>query len=56
MHIGAATVENCIEVLRKLKMELPFDSAVTLTSINPDKTLTRKYRGTTILWPPDAKR
>ena len=30
---GAATMENSVEVLKKLKIELPYDSAVPLPGI-----------------------
>ena len=39
MQTGAATVENSMEFLRKLKMELPFDPAIPLLGLytkNPE--------------------
>ena len=39
MYIGAATIENSMEIPQKLKIELPYDPAVPLLSIYPDKTL-----------------
>ena len=44
MQTGAATVENSMEFLRKLKMELPFDPAIPLLGLylkNPE-TLIQK--------------
>ena len=35
MHTGAATVENSVELLKKLKMELPFDLAIQLLGLYP---------------------
>ena len=35
MQTGAATVENSIEFLQKLKMELPFDPAIPLLGLYP---------------------
>ena len=35
MQTGAATVENSMEFLRKLKMELPFDLAIPLLGLYP---------------------
>ena len=35
MQTGAATVENSMEFLRKLKMELPFDPANPLLGLYP---------------------
>ena len=35
MQTGAATVENSIDFLKKLKMELPFDLAIPLLGLFP---------------------
>ena len=35
MQTGAATVENNMEFLKKLKMELPFDPAIALLGLYP---------------------
>ena len=42
--MGAATVENSMEIphLRKLNIELPFDPAIPILGIYPEKTRTRK--------------
>ena len=37
MQIGAATVENSMEVHQKLNVELPYDSAIPLLGIYPKK-------------------
>ena len=41
-NIGATTVENSWRFLRKLKNELPFDPAIPLLCICPEKTMTQK--------------
>ena len=45
MHTGAATVKNSMEVLQKLKIELPYDLAISLLGICPKeiKTISKKY-------------
>jgi len=35
-------MENSMEFLRKIKIELPYDSAVPLLDIYPDKTIIEK--------------
>ena len=35
MENGTATIKNCVEVLKKLKIELPYDPAVQLLGIYP---------------------
>ena len=35
MQTGAATVENSIDFLKKLKMELPFDIVILLLGLYP---------------------
>ena len=37
MQIGAATVESRMELLKKLKMDLPYDPAIPLMGIYPKK-------------------
>ena len=38
MQAGAATLENSMEVLKKLKIELPYDPAIALLGIYPRDT------------------
>ena len=40
MQIGAVTVESCVEIPQKLKMDLPFDSAIPLLGIYPKEPKT----------------
>ena len=40
--VGAATMENSTEVLRKTKTELPYDPRILLLSTYSDKTRTKK--------------
>ena len=40
MESGAATVENSMEVPQKLKIELPYDPAISHLSIYPKKMKT----------------
>ena len=40
--IGAATMENSMEILRKLKIELPYDSTIPFLDIYPEKILIQK--------------
>ena len=42
LSIGATTVENSMEIPQKTKHRLPFDPAIPLLGINPEKTLTHK--------------
>ena len=44
MQIGAATAESNMEILKKFKMDLPFNPAIPLLKIYPKepKTLLRK--------------
>ena len=42
MQIGTVTMENSIEVPQKLKIELPYDPAVPILGIYPDKTIIQK--------------
>ena len=39
MKIGTATMENSMEVLKKLKGELPYDPAIPLLGIYLEKTI-----------------
>ena len=50
MQIGAATMENRMEVTQELKRELVYDPAIPLLSIYPKntETLIQKYLGTYI--------
>ena len=41
-------MENSIEVLKKLKIELPHDQAIPLLGIYPEKTIIQKESGTTM--------
>ena len=38
MQVGAATPENSMEFLKKLKIELPYDPAIALLGIYPRDT------------------
>ena len=42
MQIGAAAMENNMEVPQKLKIELPYGPAIPLLGIYLDKTIIRK--------------
>ena len=44
--MGATTVENSMEMPQKTKIELPFDPAIPLLGIYPEKTMTRKDTST----------
>ena len=46
MQIGAATLENSIAVLQKLKIEVPYDLAIALLGIYPRDTKRLIWRGT----------
>ena len=46
MSVGAATMETVWRFLRKLKIELPYDPAIPLQGIYPDKTIIQKGTGT----------
>ena len=50
MQIGAATVESSMEIPQKLKIDLPFDSAILLLGICPKdpKTLIQKNISTPV--------
>ena len=39
MKIGTATTENSMEVLKKLKEELPYDPAIPLLGMYLEKTI-----------------
>ena len=39
-------MENSIDVLKKLKIELPYDPAITLLGIYLDKTTIQRYMHT----------
>ena len=43
VYIGIATVANCMDFLRKLKMELPYDPAFPFLGVYPDKTIIQKH-------------
>ena len=49
MQIGAATLENSVEVPRKLKIDLPYDPAIALLGIYPRDTGVLMHRGTCTL-------
>lgn len=38
MHIGTATIENSMEILKNLNIELPYDPAISLLDIYPKNT------------------
>ena len=42
MYVGAATMEDSMEVPQKIKTELPYDPAIELLGIYPDETLIQK--------------
>ena len=42
MQIDTATMENSMEVPKKLTIELPYDPAVPLLGIYPEKTIIQK--------------
>ena len=42
MQIGAATMENIWRLLKKLKIELPYDPAIPLLGIYLDQTIIEK--------------
>ena len=42
MEIDTATMENSMEVPKKLTIELPYDPAVPLLGIYPEKTIIQK--------------
>ena len=46
MQVGVATPENSMEFLKKLKIELPYDAAITLLGIYPQDTGVLFQRGT----------
>ena len=46
MQAGAATLENSMEVLQKIKIELPYDPAIALLGIYPRDTDVLFQRGT----------
>ena len=45
MQTGAATVENSIDFLKKLKMELPFDLVILLLGLYPKNPETPNPKG-----------
>ena len=46
IQIGAATLENSVEVPQKLKIDLPYDPAIPLLGIYPRDTGVLMHRGT----------
>ena len=44
MQVGTTTPENSVEVLKKLKIELPYDPAIALLGIYPKDTDVVKRR------------
>ena len=46
MQTGAATLENSVEIPRKLKIDLPYDPAIALLGIYPKDTNVVKRRAT----------
>ena len=44
IQVGAATLENSVEVPKKLKMELPYDPAITILGVYPKDTDVVKRR------------
>ena len=48
MYIDTATMENSMEVSLKTKIELPYDPAIPLLGIYPEKTIIQKETCTTM--------
>ena len=46
MQTDAVTLENSVEVLKKLKIDLPYDPAIALLGIYPRDTGMLMHRGT----------
>ena len=46
MQTGAATLENSVEFLKKLKIDLPYDPAIALLGIYPRDTGVLTHRST----------
>ena len=46
MQTGAATLENSVRFLKKLKIDLPYDPAIALLGIYPRDTGVLMHRGT----------
>ena len=44
IQVGAASLENSVEILKKLKIELPYDPAIALRGIYPKDTDVVKRR------------
>ena len=44
MQVGAASLENSVEILKKIKIELPYDPAIALLGIYPKDTDVVKRR------------
>ena len=42
VYIGSVTIENSMEVPQKTKIEFPYDLAIPLLDIYPDKTVIQK--------------
>ena len=42
MYVGIATTKNGMKVPQKLRLELPYDLAIPLLGIYPDKTIIHK--------------
>ena len=47
MWTGAATLENCVEFLKELKIKLPYNPVIALLGIYPKDTDAVKRRDTT---------
>ena len=43
MQTSTATLENSVEILKKLELELLYDPAIPLPGIHPEETKTEKY-------------
>ena len=48
MYTGEITMENSMEIPQKIKIELPFNLAIPLLGIYPEKTIIKKYTCTPI--------
>ena len=50
MNIGAAAMENSMDVPKKLKTEVPYDPAISLLGIFPKKMKTLTQKGVCTLF------
>ena len=43
VYIERATIENSMQVLKRLKIELPYDPAISLLGTNSEETIIQKH-------------